>query len=86
MRRRSLLLATAPAVATALLALTIGGCEPTNAGTPAVNAVYSKTTGKLELLTYDTNKDSKTDTWSHIDSTHLVRIEIDRNFDGVVDR
>ena len=51
-----------------------------------VEAVYSKATGKLELLTYDSNKDGRVDMWSHMAGTRLLRIEIDRDFDGVIDR
>jgi hypothetical protein len=51
-----------------------------------VKASYSKSSGKLELITYDTNKDGKVDAWSHMDGTRLVSMDIDRNFDGVVDR
>jgi hypothetical protein len=65
----------------------------TCAGTPGesrdasgVRATYSKTTGRLELITYDTNKDGRADAWSHMDGTRLVSMEIDRDFDGVVDR
>jgi hypothetical protein len=59
------------------------GESPDAAG---VKATYSKTTGKLELITYDTNKDGKVDAWSHMDGTRLVSMDIDRDFDGVADR
>ena len=55
-------------------------------GAAGVKATYSKASGKLELITYDTNKDGKVDAWSHMDGTRLVSMEIDRDFDGVVDR
>jgi len=51
-----------------------------------VKATYSKASGKLELITYDTNKDGKVDAWSRMDGTRLVSMEIDRDFDGIVDR
>src|SRR5512137_1024313 len=69
--------------------VTFVGCSTTPAGEPeaaGVKATYSKSTGKLELITYDTNKDGKVDAWSHMDGTRLVSMDIDRNFDGSVDR
>jgi len=62
-----------------------GGASPAG-DTPTMNAAYSKKTGKLELLTFDTNKDGKTDAWSYMDGTLLVRTELDTNHDGVIDR
>ncbi len=74
------------AAAMAAGAAACGGGDEGEAAKPAVEATYSKTTGKLELLTYDTNRDKKPDAWSHMDGTRLVRMDIDRNFDGIVDR
>jgi hypothetical protein len=51
-----------------------------------VKATYSTASGRLELITYDTNKDGKVDAWSRMDGTRLVSMEIDRDFDGIVDR
>jgi uncharacterized protein (DUF2141 family) len=71
------------------LAASAGGCgwfSSDDGDTPAMKAVYNKTSGRLELLTYDTNKDNKTDIWNYMDATRLVRAEIDKNFDGVIDR
>ena len=42
--------------------------------------------GKLRLLTYDSNGNGKPDTWSHMDGTRVVRVEIDKNEDGVIER
>ncbi len=50
-----------------------------------INATYG-TTGKLELLVYDSNGNGKPDTWSYMDGTSVVRIEIDTNEDGAIDR
>lgn len=83
-------LALACAVPTAVAAIVgLASCsgQPGEAPeTAGVKATYSKTTGKLELITYDTNKDGKVDAWSRMDGTRLVSMEIDRDFDGVVDR
>jgi 5-hydroxyisourate hydrolase-like protein (transthyretin family) len=65
------------------------GCSsggPGAAESAGVKATYSKATGKLELITYDTNKDGKVDAWSHMDGTRLVSMDIDRDFDGKPDR
>lgn len=65
------------------------GCSsggPGEAESAGVKATYSKSTGKLELITYDTNKDGKVDAWGHMDGTRLVSMDIDRNFDGKPDR
>ena len=75
--------------AAALAALVLPGCSASPEGGAAaagVKATYSKSSGKLELITYDTNKDGKVDAWSRMDGTRLVSMEIDRDFDGVVDR
>lgn len=79
--------AVALAVAFALAAASTAACGGSGSGdTSSVEARYSKATGKLELLVYDTNKDGKPDAWTHMDGTRLLRMEIDRDFNGVVDR
>ena len=80
--------ALAAAVLTPGLVFTLacGGPSSPAGDKPAVNASYNKKTGKLELLTFDTNKDGKTDVWNYMDGTRLVRSEIDTNFDGIIDR
>lgn len=72
----------------AVLALSSAACgsKPADAQKDGVEAVYSRSTGKLELLKYDSNKDGKPDTWSYMEGTRIVRIEVDRDFDDVVDR
>ncbi len=74
----------------AMSALSCGCSSPSTGGDGAaksgIKATYSKTTGKLELVTYDTNHDGKVDAWAQMDGTRLVRMDIDRNFDGLVDR
>jgi hypothetical protein len=77
------------AALTALAALVLPGCSASPEGgaeAAGVKASYSKASGKLELITYDTNKDGKVDAWSRMDGTRLVSMEIDRDFDGIVDR
>ena len=76
-------------VAGNLAAVSSGGCSGApgdGPGAAGVKATYSTSTGKLELITYDTNKDGKVDAWGHMEGTRLVWMDIDRNFDGVLDR
>ena len=47
---------------------------------------YDTKTGKLSQLTYDSDNDGKSDTWSYMDGTHVLRIEIDKDEDGRIDR
>lgn len=65
----------------------ISACARKNdAFTPQVEPVYDSTTGKLRLLQYDSNRDGKVDTWSYMNGSQVVRIEIDRDGDGRVDQ
>jgi hypothetical protein len=65
--------------------LTIGaGCRSRES--TAIEPVYDKQTGKLQLLKYDSNGDGKVDTWSYMDGARVMRIEIDRDEDGTLDR
>jgi hypothetical protein len=54
--------------------------------TPHVDPVYDTTTGKLRLLQNDSNGDGKIDTWSYMNGSQVVRIEVDRDGDGRVDQ
>ena len=51
-----------------------------------IQPVYDQKTGKLQLLKYDSNGNGVTDTWSYMDGTRVVRIEIDKDEDGKIDR
>jgi hypothetical protein len=55
-------------------------------GEQRVQAEYDKTTGKLSQLTVDVKKDGKPNITSYMDGTKFVRIEIDANEDGKIDR
>jgi hypothetical protein len=74
------------AVALLVASMACSSSGPGAAESAGVKATYSRTTGKLELITYDTNKDGKVDAWSHMDGTRLVSMDIDRDFDGKPDR
>jgi hypothetical protein len=51
-----------------------------------IEPVYDKNTGKLQLLKYDSNGNGTIDTWSYMDGARVVRIEIDNDEDGKIDR
>jgi hypothetical protein len=51
-----------------------------------IQPVYDPTTGKLQLLKYDSNGNGSVDTWSYMDGARVVRIEIDTDEDGKIDR
>jgi hypothetical protein len=70
----------------AVFTLILAACEPSPSPTKQLEPVYNKKTGKLELLKYDSNADGKFDTVSYMDGARIVRIEIDRDQDGKVDR
>ena len=72
--------------------LILAGCRDQPAkdqfvkGNEQIQGHYSRKDGKLELLTYDSNKDGRTDTWAYMDGATVVRIEIDKDADGTIDR
>jgi hypothetical protein len=47
---------------------------------------YDKETGKLRLLKFDSNGNGIVDTWSYMEGARVVRIEIDKDEDGKIDR
>jgi hypothetical protein len=64
-----------------------GACQSQDPdGAKQIQPVYDKATGKLQLLKYDSDKNGVVDTWSYMDGARVVRIEIDRNEDGKIDR
>src|SRR6187549_19117 len=60
------------------LAVAAGACRASPPGSERIQPVYDKATGKLQLLKYDANGNGKVDTWSYMDGTRVVRIEIDQ--------
>jgi hypothetical protein len=47
--------------------------------------VYDKS-GKLQVLKYDSKSDGYFDTFSYMDGNRIVRVEIDTDHDGTIDR
>ncbi|HKY23220.1 MAG TPA: hypothetical protein VJM31_18535 [Vicinamibacterales bacterium] len=71
------------AVAASVLSLTTCRPKPQD---QRVEAVYDKQTGKLSQLTVDARKDGKPNIFSYMDGTKFLRIEIDKDEDGRIDR
>src|SRR6266478_1538933 len=68
-------------------ALIVVGCDQQGAeARKRIAPEYDKTTGKLKLLKYDANGNGVVDTWSYMDGARVVRIEIDKDEDGKIDR
>jgi len=67
-------------------ALGLVACDHAQTPSTKLEPIYNKKTGKLEVLKYDSNGDGKFDTISYMDGARIVRIEIDRDEDGKVDR
>ena len=61
-------------------------CQQSPASAKKIEPTYNKKSGRLELLRYDSDGDGKFDTFSYMDGARIVRIEIDRNEDGIIDR
>jgi len=67
-----------------VLTLTIScGSQP---GENRVKAIYDESTGKLGQLTVDAEKDGKPNIFSYMDGAKFIRVEIDNNEDGLIDR
>lgn len=49
-------------------------------------AVYDNETGRLRTITFDANKNGKNDSVSYMDGTRIVRIELDLDENGKVER
>lgn len=78
-----------PAVSLVAALAVLAGCggRPRPVGLPGTaTPVYNEVTGELEALESDTNGDGAVDTRARMNGVRLQSIEIDRNYDGVVDR
>jgi hypothetical protein len=68
-----------------LPALLLGACSKPPPNRP-IEPVYDPHTGRLQLLKYDSNQNGRADTVAYMDGPRILRIEIDQNEDGTVDR
>ena len=71
-------------VSLAVLSLTVA-CNQTPAKEP-VTAAYDSASGKLSQITINAAKDGKPNVFSYMNGSMIVRIEIDNNEDGKIDR
>jgi antitoxin component YwqK of YwqJK toxin-antitoxin module len=62
------------------------GCRSDAPEQSPVRASYDKATGKLTQLTVSAGRDGEPDIVSYMDGPKIVRIEIDKNEDGKIDR
>src|SRR5205085_12025967 len=77
---------TQTAALVALLACGTPACTaPAPAGDPRLKPEYGKD-GRLTRLTYDKNADGKDDTFAFMDGPIVVRVEVDEDGDGKIDR
>jgi hypothetical protein len=66
-----------------LLGIAACGSKPAS---DSVQVSYDKKTGKLSQLTVDAKHDGKPNIFSYMDGTKFLRIEIDKDEDGKIDR
>lgn len=71
-------------LAVLVLAAALGGCRDGRENA-AIQAAYDDT-GYLRMLTFDSNRNGKPDTWSHMEGSRIARIDIDADEDGTIDR
>jgi hypothetical protein len=85
MRKNRYLFAVLPTLA--LFGVALAACGRERAEAKArITPEYNKTTGRLQLLKYDADSDGTPDTFSYMDGARVVRIEIDKNEDGKIER
>ena len=68
------------ATALVVVLFAVGACAPDQERLRAertIEAEYDLASGRLELITFDSDDNGTVDTWSHMDGNTVVRIEID---------
>lgn len=69
-----------------IVVLVVPGCSSErNAARDRITPEYGKD-GRLQLLKYDSQGNGRVDTWSYMDGARVIRIEIDADADGTIDR
>jgi hypothetical protein len=70
-----------------LACLVAASCRgPSPADRERIKATYDKQSGKLSQLTVDAKKDGKPNIYSYMNGSKFVRIDIDKDEDGKIDR
>lgn len=69
-----------------LFVVLLAACRARTAEDTRITASYDSKTGRLALLKYDSNGDGRPDTYSYMNGTRFLRIEIDADEDGKIDR
>jgi len=69
-----------------VIALIWTGCGQKQQTQNRITPEYDAKTGKLQLLKYDSDGNGKIDTVSYMDGARVVKVEIDKDEDGKVDR
>jgi hypothetical protein len=71
----------------ALAGLAMAGCSRQgDSGGAKPQATYDATTGRLSKLVFDANKNGRNDSVSYMDGTTILRIELDLDENGTIDR
>ncbi len=74
------------ALALLLHSFLAAACNQQSTDDGRVQASYDKTSGKLNQVTVDAAKDGKPNIFSYMNGTKFIRIEIDKDEDGRIDR
>ena len=72
-------------LASGLILPSCGGSQVPKADA-SIQPVYDPATGRLQQLRLDSDKNGTVDTVSYMDGTRLIRIEVDKDEDGRVER
>ena len=73
-------------VAVALIASACTASPEERQREAGIEPVYDEATGRLQQLKYDSNKNGTIDMVSFMDGARLIRVEIDKDEDGKVER